>query len=205
MLAAIANQTILAGRTLRVTNSASDPDVPPQVLTYSLLTAPSGAAMNTNSGVFAWRPAIAQSPSTQSVAVVVSDSGVPVMSATQAFTVSVNQPIRPTLTAASMTNGQFSLMISGDTGPDYIIQTSTNLASWSAISTSTPSAMPYLYPDTNTAPFPYLSSTAHCSGLMTRHPDCPCPDLADCFGWRMRHGFNPRKFVVLLFLGAIHV
>jgi glucosylceramidase len=156
VLAAIANQTILAGRTLLVTNSASDPDVPPQVLTYSLLAAPSGAAINTNTGVFAWRPAIAQSPSTQPVVVVVSDSGVPVMSATQAFTVTVNQPVRPTLTAASMTNGQFSLMISGDTGPDYIIQTSSNLASWSAISTSTPSAMPYSYPDSNTDTFPFI-------------------------------------------------
>ncbi len=156
VLAAIASQTILAGRTLLVTNSASDPDVPPQVLTYSLLTAPSGAVINTNSGVFAWRPAIAQSPSTQSVAVVVSDSGVPVMSATQSFTVTVNQPDRPTLTASATNDGQFSLLVSGDIGPDYIIQTSTNLASWSAISTSTPSAMPYSYPDTNTVLFRYL-------------------------------------------------
>jgi len=156
VLAAVANQTILAGRTLLVTNSASDPDVPPQVLTYSLPTAPSGAAINTNSGVFVWRPAIAQSPSTQSVTVVVSDTGVPVMSATQAFTVTVNQPVRPTLTAAPMSNGQSLLMISGDTGPDYIIQTSTNLTFWSAISTSTPSAMPYSYPHTNTTLFPFI-------------------------------------------------
>ena len=156
MLATIPNQTILAGRTLLVTNSASDTDAPPQVLTYSLLAAPSGAVINTNSGVFAWRPTIAQSPSTQSVAVAVSDSGVPVMNATQAFTVTVNRPIRPALTADSMYNGQFILMISGDTGPDYIIQTSTNLAAWSAISTSTPSSMPYSYTGTNAALFPYL-------------------------------------------------
>ncbi|HEV2693944.1 MAG TPA: carbohydrate-binding protein [Verrucomicrobiae bacterium] len=155
VLAAIANQTILAGRTLLVTNSASDPDVPSQVLTYSLLTAPPGAVINTNSGIFAWRPAMAQSPSIQSVAVVVSDTGVPVMSATQSFAVTVNQPARPTLTAVPMNNGQFSLMISGDMGPDYIIQTSTNLAFWSAISTSAPAAMPYLYSHTNSNPFPF--------------------------------------------------
>ncbi|MBW8864030.1 MAG: carbohydrate-binding protein [Verrucomicrobia bacterium] len=156
VLAAIANQTILAGRTLLVTNSASDFDVPSQVLTYGLLTAPSGAAINTNSGVFAWRPTIAQSPTTQSVAVVVSDTGVPVMSTTQAFTVTVNRPVRPTLTPAPVTNGQFSLMISGDAGPDYIIQTSTNLTFWSAISTSTPAAMPCASPQTNTTLFPFI-------------------------------------------------
>jgi len=156
VLAAIANQTILAGQTLLLTNSASDVDVPPQALTYSLMTAPVGAEINTNNGSFAWRPAIAQSPSTQSVAVVVSDSGVPMMSATQAFTVAAFQPVRPTLTAASMTNGQFPLIISGDVGPDYIIQSSTNLTSWSAISTSTPSATPYFFSDTNTASFPFI-------------------------------------------------
>ncbi len=63
VLASIPVQTVLAGRTLLVTNSASDPDVPPQVLTYRLLTAPSGVTINTNSGVFVWRPTIAQSPS----------------------------------------------------------------------------------------------------------------------------------------------
>src|SRR5208282_6221792 len=82
VLAAIPNQTILAGRTLVVTNSASDADIPAQTLTYSLFSAPPGASIDSNSGVFTWRPAIAQSPSTQTVAVVVSDNGVPTMSAT---------------------------------------------------------------------------------------------------------------------------
>jgi len=77
------------------------------------------------------------------------------MSATQSFTVTVTQPVRPMLTQAAMLNGQFALLISGDTGPDYLIQTSSNLVSWLTISTSTPSAMPYWYPDTNAAVFPF--------------------------------------------------
>jgi hypothetical protein len=83
VLAAISNQTFLAGRTLVVTNSANDADVPSQPLTYSLLGAPSGAHIDTNSGVFTWRPSIAQSPSTQTVAAVVSDNGAPALTTTQ--------------------------------------------------------------------------------------------------------------------------
>jgi glucosylceramidase len=154
VLAPISNQTILAGRTLLVTNSASDADAPPQLLTYSLLSAPSGASINTNNGVFTWRPAIAQSPTSQSVTVMVSDNGVPVMSATQSFMVTVTQPVRPMLNAPTITNGMFALWISGDTGPDYLIQTSSNLVSWSTLSTTTSPAMPYWWADTNPAAFP---------------------------------------------------
>ena len=50
VLAAISNQTILAGRTLLVTNSATDADVPAQTLTFSLLTAPTNAAINAFAG-----------------------------------------------------------------------------------------------------------------------------------------------------------
>ena len=116
-----------------VTNSASDADIPPQTLTFSLLNAPTNAAINTNSGVFTWRPTIAQSPSTQTVAVVVTDNGMPPMSATQAFTVTVIQPVRPTLTAALMAIGQFGFWVTGDVGPDYTILASTNLESWSLL------------------------------------------------------------------------
>ena len=149
VLAAIPNQTILAGRTLLVTNSASDPDTPPQPLTFSLLTPPTNAAINSSSGVFTWRPTIAQSPSTQTVAVVVSDNGVPIMSATQSFTVTVIQPAVPVLNAVSITNGQFGFWINGDTGPDYTILASTNLTSWNPVFTGNSPAVPYFWVDTN--------------------------------------------------------
>ena len=95
VLSAISNQTIMAGRTLLVTNSATDADIPAQTLTFSLLTAPTNAAINASSGLFTWRPTIAQSPSTQTVAVVVADNGTPIMSATQSFTVTVTNPAVP--------------------------------------------------------------------------------------------------------------
>jgi hypothetical protein len=156
LLAAVASQTVLAGRTLLVTNSASDPDAPPQLLTYSLLGAPTGAAIDTNSGLFTWRPSIDQSPSTQTVAVVVSDNGAPVLTATQSFTVTVNQPAFPILNATSITNGQFGFLINGDMGPDYAIQSSTNLTAWVPIFTSNSPALPFLWVDTNSVSYPFL-------------------------------------------------
>jgi hypothetical protein len=155
VLAAIPNQTILAGRTLAVTNSASDADVPPQTLAYSLPGAPAGASINSNSGVLTWRPAIAQSPSTQTVAVVVSDSGMPSLSATQNFMVTVTRPASPTITATPITGGQFGFWINGDTGPDYTILMSTNLVSWLSLATSNSPALPYFWVDPNSATFPY--------------------------------------------------
>jgi len=156
VLATIPDQTVLAGQTLLITNLASDPNVPPLPLTFSLLNPPAGASINPNSGLFTWRPAIAQSPSTQTVSVVVSDNETPPLSATQSFNVTVNQPAPPTLSAASITNGQLGFWINGDTGPDYTIEVSTNLTAWTPISTSSSPSLPYFWADTNSSSYPSL-------------------------------------------------
>ncbi len=152
VLAAISDQSILAGRTLLFTNSASDADIPAQALSFSLLNPPAGASVDTTSGVFTWRPAIAQSPSTQTVAVVVADNAVPSLSATQSFTVTVMRPALPALTSGSMISSQFGFWINGDTGPDYTIQVSTNLSSWTTVSTTNSPSLPYYWLDTNSLP-----------------------------------------------------
>ena len=151
VLVAIPNQTIRAGRPLVVTNSASDADIPQQTLTYSLFSAPAGASIITNGDMFTWRPTIAQSPSTQTVVVVVSDNGVPNMSATQSFDVTVTRPVKPSLNFASITNDQFMFKINGDAGPDYTIQFSTNLVSWATIATVSSPTLPYFWADSNLA------------------------------------------------------
>jgi hypothetical protein len=155
VLAAIPDQTILAGRTLLVTNLASDPNIPPLPLTYSLFNPPAGASINANSGLFAWRPTIAQSPSTRTVAVVVSDNGVPPLTANQSFNVTVTQPASPVINAASITNGQLGFWINGDTGPDYTILASTNLTSWNPIFTINSPSLPCYWVDTNSVACPF--------------------------------------------------
>jgi dextranase len=153
VLAAVSNATLLAGQTLVITNAASDADVPAQSLAYRLLSAPAGASINTNSGVFTWRPTIAQSPSTQTVTVAVSDSGIPVMSVTQSFAVTVAAPAYPALSSAVATNAQFAFWITGDKGPDYIIQASTDLIIWSSVDLLSSPDLPCYWADTNAALF----------------------------------------------------
>jgi hypothetical protein len=155
-LAAITNQTILAGNTLTVTDSASDQDAPPLALTYSLSGAPSGATINPISGVLTWRPAIAQSPSTQSISVVVSDNNQPTLTATQSFKTRVLQPAVPAINAVSITNDHFGFWINGSAGPDYIVQESSNLTSWASMSVSNSPALPYFWMDTNPVSNPSL-------------------------------------------------
>jgi hypothetical protein len=149
VLAAIPGQSILAGRTLLVTNSASDPNVPALPLSFSLPQAPVGASINTNSGVFTWRPLISQSPSTQSIVVAVSDNSQPPLSATQSFNIIVAQPTAPALNASTFNAGQYRFTINGNTGPDYLIQTSTNLASWVTTVTNRSPSLPFVWVDTN--------------------------------------------------------
>ena len=153
LLAAISNQAILAGTALVITNMASDADVPPQTLTFSLLDAPTNAAVNATNGVFTWRPTIAQSPSTQTVVAVVTDNGVPPMSATQAFTVAVIQPVQPILKGTLVAIGQFGFWITGDAGPDYTILASTNLNSWNLQFTANSPILPFFWADTNSLAF----------------------------------------------------
>lgn len=70
----IGNQTVDEGTELTFTASATDTDVPPDTLTYSLSnTSPSGAAIDPTSGVFTWTPVEAQGPGSYTFDVVVSD------------------------------------------------------------------------------------------------------------------------------------
>ncbi len=155
VLAAVSNRTLLAGATLLIINSASDADVPAQALTYSLLSAPAGASIDPSSGIFTWRPTIAQSPSVQSIGIKVADNGTPVLSATQSFSVTVQQPAYPVMTATLAGASCLNLNIAGDAGPDYTIQVSTNLVVWDTAAASNSPAMPWSWADTNLALFPH--------------------------------------------------
>jgi len=148
-LAAIANHTINAGITLVITNVASDTNQPPPTLTFGLTVAPTNAVMATNTGILTWRPTVAQADSTNPFSVTVADNGTPSLSATQNFTVTVNSLDRPLLSNPMVTNDQIIFQISGDFGPDYIIQDSTNLAAWANLFTTNSPALPFTWTDAN--------------------------------------------------------
>jgi hypothetical protein len=151
-LAAISNYTRIAGATLTFTNSASDSDVPAQTLTFVLLDNPGGATLTTNTGIFNWRPTQSQGGSSNVMKVVVTDSGSPVLSATQSFSVVVNVPAQPVL-QPGLTNGLFSLLVAGDSGPDYIVQASTNLVGWTTVTNAVSPSMPFQWSDADAASF----------------------------------------------------
>ncbi len=100
VLQPIANKSDAAGTTLTFTASASDPDIPANTLSFSLDPgAPAGAGINSSSGLFSWMPTQGQAPSTNTITVRVTDNGVPSLSATQSFTVTVSQSnVPPVLT-----------------------------------------------------------------------------------------------------------
>jgi hypothetical protein len=52
-----------------------------------------------------------------------------------------------------MSNGEFSLLVSGDAGPDYTVLAATNLGSpvvWTTLLTTNPPALPFLFEDQDT-------------------------------------------------------
>jgi hypothetical protein len=151
-----ASRTINPGSSLLITNVATDSDSPAQTLTFALLTAPTNATLGPGSGILAWRPTIAQANSTNAFSVSVTDSGSPVMSATNSFTVFVNAVIVPTNSSASVvvSNGVFQMTVSGAAGPDYIIQGSTNLTDWQSLFTNTPTTLPFTYTNLNASNYP---------------------------------------------------
>jgi hypothetical protein len=130
VLAPISNQTLYALSTLIVTNTATDPDSPPQLLTFSLDPgAPAGATIGATNGVLMWTPDDSQT-GTNSITVRVTDNGFPNLSDEIAFMVIVLP--RPVLLSPIDSNGLVSLIWNTVSGMTYRVQFKTNLldAAW---------------------------------------------------------------------------
>jgi len=154
VLAAVSNYTVNVGQTVAFTASATDTDQPPQTLTYALLSGATNATLNTNSGAFSFRPLVTQANSTNSFTLKVSDNGSPSMSATQNFSVTVNPLTLPSILPTALSGGQLTLRVSGQSGPDYAVQASTNLADWTTLFTTNSPPMPFNWVVTNASMLP---------------------------------------------------
>jgi hypothetical protein len=88
ILSAITNSVINELKTLIFIAQAADYDLPTNTLTFSLGSAPTGAKITAN-GLFTWTPTRLQGPTTNVIQVIVTDNGVPPLSANQSFTVIV--------------------------------------------------------------------------------------------------------------------
>jgi hypothetical protein len=89
ILSAVANLTVLKGRLLVLNFTATDADIPAQILTFSLTNSPFDAVINPTNGVFVWTPSGPAGALTNSVTVVVTDNGNSNKSAAQTFTIVV--------------------------------------------------------------------------------------------------------------------
>ena len=150
-LAPIANQTVNVGQTVALTAIATDTDQPPQTLTFALLAGVTNATLNTNSGAFSFRPLVAQANSTNNFTLKVADNGTPSLSATQSFSVFVNPLSLAGISNISVADGQFTFSVSGQSGPDYAIETSTNLTQWSSEFITNSPALPFTWTDAATS------------------------------------------------------
>jgi pectin methylesterase-like acyl-CoA thioesterase len=143
----VSDQTINAGVILSITNIVTDPDVPPQTLTFGLLTNPFNSTLNA-AGVFNWRPSANQGGTTNPVSVEVTDNGTPNLSATNNFKIIVNRISRPSLGTISYNGTQLSFAVNGGTvGPDYVVEVSTNLIGWQNLLTSNSPPQPFTFAD----------------------------------------------------------
>ena len=157
ILDAIPNQTVNVGQAPPVTGSATDTDSPPPVLTFSLLNAPGDATLtkiNSTHAAFNWQPLTSDANATNQVTLKVADNASPILSATQSFLVMVNPLTPPTLSSPLWINGQFGLSVTGQVGPDYAVQTATNLNDWTTSWTTNSPPMPFGWVDTSAGAYP---------------------------------------------------
>ncbi len=150
----IGNQTVNVGQPVSLTASGRDTNTPPFALAFSLLTAPTGANLNqtgNTNAAFYWRPGVPDANSTNQITLKIANTAWPSQSATQNFSVIVNPLSAPGISSFSFNGGQFGFNVSGQRGPDYAVETSTNLTQWSNVFTTNSPALPFVWTDTNSA------------------------------------------------------
>jgi hypothetical protein len=132
-------QTINPLNPLVVTNTATDSDLPPQTLTYTLSSTVTGTnppVISTN-GIITWTPDVSQAGTSNLITTVVTDNGTPPLSATNSFAVIVN-PV-PGISSVTYSNGGYLLTWWAPTNDIFAVQVATNLASptvWLTIATN---------------------------------------------------------------------
>ena len=94
------NQVLLEETALSVSASATDPDLPANMVTFALLSPPTGMTINPNSGAINWIPGEAQGSNAYTITVVATDNSPDAVNAqhlsvTNSFTVTVNESNRP--------------------------------------------------------------------------------------------------------------
>jgi hypothetical protein len=126
VLAAIPNQTNAPGNLITITASATDADLPAQILTYSLEPgAPAGATIDASTGAFSWMPSAADAGTTNIMTVRVTDDGSPTLSDTRSFTVVVTREMK--VSDIEISGGTVTITWNSMPGRNYRVQHSTSV------------------------------------------------------------------------------
>lgn len=149
----IPTRSVAPGTYLSIPVPVSDIDVPIQTLAWSMPSSPAGASMDPP-GIVHWRPGVDRAGTTNLFVVVVTDNGVPQMTATQTFLVHVSSMVRPTLDAVRTEQIRVNLVINGISGPDYAIEASTNLHDWEVLDVLSSPSLPVQWTDPGQDAFP---------------------------------------------------
>lgn len=134
VLSPFADQLVFLGQTLSVSADATDLDSPSQILRFMLGDgSPAGAIVDSATGVLSFTPTVA--PATNQIQVIVFDDAVPSASDTQTVTIRVLQP--PSIHAAFLENGRFTLQWMLQNGITYQVEYKDDLSAsgWTAFDT----------------------------------------------------------------------
>jgi len=150
-LAAVADRLILPGHALRLTNVVFDPDWPANQFAFQLYEGPQGAAIDSN-GILTYTPDSSNAGTTQTVTIVVTDNGVPPLSATQSFNIII--PPLPVIQSITHSDGQIEITWTAFAGVSYGIAfiEDPQQSGWTTLATGlTSNGGTLSYRDTNVA------------------------------------------------------
>jgi hypothetical protein len=129
LLAAVGDKTVTAGQLLSFGVSATDADLPPQALVYSLEpSAPDGATIDPATGLFNWLTPQSTVTTTNQLTLRATDSWVPAAFDRKTITVIVLGVEPLVLAVATAENGQVRLTWLTQPGKTYQVEYSENLA-----------------------------------------------------------------------------
>lgn len=134
-LSPISNRIITAGDTLNLTLAAADNDIPLNALSFSFVSAPADASLNSATGQLSWTPALDQAGTNRVFTVRVTDNGLPNLNDTRSFTVTVTADPVVIVEVTAVTANSVALSWGAVAGKTYRVQFKNDLseANWNDV------------------------------------------------------------------------
>lgn len=140
VLAAIGTKTVNTGASFTYTNTATDADLPADILTFSAAGLSTHGTIDSATGVLSWTAAQTSTGLTNLVSVSVTDNGTPPLNNIKTLVVITIPP--PRVDTFSLTNGTVNLSYKTYPGKKYKVQFKTDLnePQWSDLGSETTAA-----------------------------------------------------------------